>query len=187
MPPGVAVVDAFKSLLFWSPFIPLCPYWSPIPDLIRHGKNHIHVRQDEFPSSQSPTAPTTDARSHPERRQHADAQLQSQPKQQQPNKAQPANAKQSQQITREVEKIVREEREASGKLPVYQALGRFKLVEKKGEYACRHPAHFNWSADGFIRSGAFSNVYKASDLTSGMNVAGMHSFSACTFICPDSS
>jgi hypothetical protein len=30
-------------------------------------------------------------------------------------------------------------------------------------------------------------VYKASDLTSGMNVAGMHSFSACTFICPDSS
>ena len=144
MPPGVAVVDAFKSLPFSvSPLIPRGPYCPPILDLIRHGKNHIHARQDEFSSSQSPSAPTTDARSQPERRQHVDAQPQSQPKQQQPNKAQPANAKQSQQITREVEKIVREEREASEKLPVYKALERFKLVEKKGEYACHHPARVN--------------------------------------------
>lgn len=31
----------------------------------------------------------------------------------------------------------------------------------------------------FVRSGAFSNVYKAFDLTSGTSVAGMLSFSAC--------
>jgi len=133
MPPGVAVVDAFKNL-------------------IRHGKNHIHVRQDDFPNSQQPAAPTTDARSQPERRQQAETQPQSQPKQQQAHKAQPATAKQSQHITREVEKIVREEREAMEKMPAYNGLERYKLVEKKGD-------------------GAFSNVYKALDLTSGIYVA----------------
>jgi hypothetical protein len=173
------------KVFFLYPFLRLGPYCSPILDLIRHGKNHIHVRQDEFPSAQSPTVVTTDVRSQPEHRQHVDAEPQSQPKQQQPNKAQPATAKQSQQITREVEKIVREEREASEKLPAYNALERFKLVEKKGEYVRHHLARLNCSADGFIRSGAFSNVYKALDLTTGTSVAGMLRFSACTLMSPD--
>jgi len=133
MPPGVAVVDAFKNL-------------------IRHGKNHIHVRQDDFPNSQQPAAPPTDARSQPERRQQAEPQPQSQPKQQQAQKAQPATTKQSQHITREVEKIVREEREAMDKMPTYKGLERYKLIEKKGD-------------------GAFSNVYKALDLSLGTHVA----------------
>src|ERR1700733_7130268 len=106
---------------------------SPILDLIRHGKNHIHVRQDDSSNSQQPAAPTTDARSQPERRQQAEPHNQSQPKQQQAYKAQPANTKQSQHITREVEKIVREEREAMDKMPAYKGLERYKLVEKKGE------------------------------------------------------
>ena len=109
--------------------------YPPILDLIRHGKNHIHVRQDDFPNSQQPAAPTTDVRSQPERRQQAEPQPQSQPKQQQAQKAQPASAKQSQHITREVEKIVREEREAMDKMPTYKGLERYKLIEKKGECA----------------------------------------------------
>jgi hypothetical protein len=110
---------------------------STILDLIRHGKNHIHVRQgqDDFPNSQQPAAPTTDARSQPERRQQAEPQHHSQPKQQQAQKAQTATTKQSQQITREVEKIVREEREAMDKMPTYNGLERYKLIEKKGECA----------------------------------------------------
>ncbi|KAH9994071.1 kinase-like domain-containing protein [Russula compacta] len=142
MPPGVAVVDAFKNL-------------------IRHGKNHVHLRQDDFPPSQSSAVPTTDARSQPERRQRVDVQPQSQPKQQQPIQAQPVTTKHSQQYTREVEEIVREERAAMGKMPSHKGLERFKLVEKMGD-------------------GAFSNVYKALDLTSGTNVAGTHFF---FFVC----
>jgi hypothetical protein len=180
MPPGVAVVDAFKSLFF---LIIDNKYLSdltvPYSDLIRHGKNHIHVRQDELPSSQLPAVPTTDLRSQPERRQHADVQPLSQPKQQQPNKAQPATTKQSQQLTREVEKIVREEREAMEKLPAYKGLERFRLVEKKGECVIfTRPILTGWLTV-LILSGAFSNVYKALDVTSGMSVAGMPSFSAC--------
>jgi len=133
MPPGVAVVDAFKNL-------------------IRHGKNHVHARQDDTSSSSAPPADThaTHHRVH-ERRQHANVQHKQQP-QQQPAKAQPVATKQSQQITREVEKIVQEERLAKDKMPTYKGLERFKLIQKMGD-------------------GAFSNVYKALDLTSGTKVA----------------
>ncbi len=115
------------------------PYYPPILDLIRHGKNHIHVRQDDFPNSQPLAAPPSDARSQPERRQQAEPQPQSQPKQQQAHKTQPTAAKQSQHITREVEKIVREEREAMEKMPAYIGLERYQLIEKKGE--CAHHLH----------------------------------------------
>jgi hypothetical protein len=125
---------------------------SLIPDLIRHGKNHIHVRQNDFPSSQAHPAPAADARSQPECGQQPDVQVQSQPKQQQATKAQPATAKQSQQLTREVEKIVREEREAMEKLPTYKGLERFTLVEKKGEYVHFNLVHPNRLADLFLSS-----------------------------------
>ncbi len=45
--------------------------------------------------------------------------------------------KQSQQYTREVEKIVKEERAAKEKMPTYKGLERFKLIEKMGECASR--------------------------------------------------
>lgn len=45
--------------------------------------------------------------------------------------------KQSQQYTREVEKIVQEERAAKEKMPTYKGLERFRLVEKMGEYVSR--------------------------------------------------
>jgi serine/threonine-protein kinase RCK2 len=157
------------NLIFLSFLLSLV---SPILDLIRHGKNHIHVRQDDFPNSQQPAAPTTDARSQPERRQQADPQPQSQPKQQQFHKAQPANAKQSPHITREVEKIVREEREAMDKMPAYKGLERYKLIEKKGECAIFTRLIRVGRLTDFLCSGAFSNVYKALDLTLGTYVAG---------------
>lgn len=147
MPPGVAVVDAFKS-----PFFPLSSYSrDPDPlvaDLIRHGKNHVHARQDDHTTSQPPADPPTEAQpdyqwAQPERRQQAHAQPQPQSKrhqQQQHNKAQPATTKQSQQLTREAEKIVREEREAQEKMPRYKGLEHFKLVQKMGECAHLHPA-----------------------------------------------
>ncbi|KZT62880.1 Pkinase-domain-containing protein [Calocera cornea HHB12733] len=50
------------------------------------------------------------------------------------------------------EQIVREEREAKNKMPQYKGLERFKLLDKMGD-------------------GAFSNVYKAVDTTSGQRVA----------------
>ncbi|KAG8920602.1 hypothetical protein FRC02_000804 [Tulasnella sp. 418] len=53
---------------------------------------------------------------------------------------------------KEAEMIVKEERETKNKMPVYKGLERFKLLEKMGD-------------------GAFSEVYKALDLTSGQKVA----------------
>jgi hypothetical protein len=156
------------NLIFFLSYSALYP---PILDLIRHGKNHIHVRQDDF-NSQQPAAPTTDARSQPDRRQQAEPQPQSQVKQQQAHKAQPATAKQSQHITREVEKIVREEREAMEKMPTYNGLERYKLVEKKGECAVFTRLIRVGRLTDFLCSGAFSNVYKALDLTLGTHVAG---------------
>jgi hypothetical protein len=97
-----------------------------------------------------------------------------------------AIAKQSQHVTREVEKIVREEREAMEKMPAYKGLERYKLVEKKGECAI-----FTWfirvgRLTDFLCSGAFSNVYKALDLTLGTYVAGTpFSLLLATLMSPD--
>jgi serine/threonine-protein kinase RCK2 len=172
MPSKVCLNSIQFNFFSYSAFI------SPTVDLIRHGKNHIHVRQgqDDFPISQQPAAPTTDVRSQPERRQQqqAEPQSQSQPKQQQGHKAQPATAKQSQHITREVEKIVREEREAMDKMPVYKGLERYRLIEKKGECVIftRLIRLGVGRLTDFLCSGAFSNVYKALDLSLGTHVAG---------------
>ncbi|KAH8118335.1 Pkinase-domain-containing protein [Phellopilus nigrolimitatus] len=53
---------------------------------------------------------------------------------------------------REAELIVQEEKEAKNKMPTYKGLEKYKLIEKMGD-------------------GAFSNVYKAVDLTTGQKVA----------------
>lgn len=133
MPPGVAVVDAFKSNNFIL-FVSYFSKGSPISDLIRHGKNHVHARQDDTSSSYAPPSDShANQRAHPERRQQATVQPQTQQKQQQPVKAQSVATKQSQQYTREVEKIVQEERAAKEKMPTYKGLERFKLIQKMGE------------------------------------------------------
>ncbi|KAI9454611.1 Pkinase-domain-containing protein [Russula earlei] len=128
MPPGVAVVDAFKSLSF-----PLIPSYlvnsSPQTSFGMAGITFMPM-----PDKTNPLLLPRPMLAH---RQSV---------------AQPATAKQSKQYSREVEKIVREEREAMDRMPSYKGLERFRLIEKKGD-------------------GAFSNVYKAFDLASGMDVA----------------
>ncbi|KAA1466271.1 Pkinase-domain-containing protein [Dentipellis sp. KUC8613] len=149
MPAGVAVVDAFKNL-------------------IRHGKNHNH-RQDDALSSAPPPAPTSavpapgtaaspaqasnqrtqrQADRQPDRHNDRRAQAQQQQRDQPQSQQQPS----AQQYAHEAEMIVQEEREAKSKMPTYKGLERFKLIDKMGD-------------------GAFSNVYKAIDLTNGQKVA----------------
>ena len=129
------------STLF--PFIIILLKGSPLSDLIRHGKNHIHARQDDTLSSSAPPADThaNHQRAHPERQQ---ANVQQPQQQQQPAKTQPVAIKQSHQYSREVEKIVQEERAAKDKMPTYKGLERFRLVQKMGECASRYldfPCH----------------------------------------------
>ncbi|KAI0321860.1 kinase-like domain-containing protein [Amylostereum chailletii] len=135
MPPGVAVVDAFKNL-------------------IRHGRHHTQARTEE-PSSRSSPPPSSDqsrarSRAQPQQRDRQPPHVVEPQKQTQPAPAQPKQ--QTQQFSKEIEKIVREERDAKNQMPTYTGLERFKLLDKMGD-------------------GAFSNVYKAVDLTSGKKVA----------------
>ncbi|TFK43361.1 kinase-like domain-containing protein [Crucibulum laeve] len=127
-------------------------------DLIRHGKNHNHARNepskpvDDYDSS-SPSPSPGNARGLREQQAQAHAQIASSTKQAktQPDPSQTAPEKSP--PTREAaEMIVNEEREQKSKMPTYKGLENFKLIEKMGD-------------------GAFSNVYKALDLTTGKKVA----------------
>jgi len=72
--------------------------------------------------------------------------------------------------SREAEIIVKEERQAKNNMPQYKGLERYRILEKMGESVLTSfligvvliPRH---------RSGAFSNVFKAQDLTTGQKVA----------------
>ncbi|THH20132.1 hypothetical protein EW146_g1140 [Bondarzewia mesenterica] len=169
MPPGVAVVDAFKSIFFFF-FLLFDALVSDqsfsFLDLIRHGKGHNNKEADFSASSavaSNQQPPDGSQRSHQrnqqqaqprhhERRHHRDQQHQQQPASQQQPQQPKEKGPGAQQYTREVEMIVQEEREAKGRMPQYKGLERFKLIDKMGD-------------------GAFSNVYKAVDLTSGKKVA----------------
>ncbi|KXN86361.1 Serine/threonine-protein kinase srk1 [Leucoagaricus sp. SymC.cos] len=153
MPPGVNVVDAFKSNtlvllsapLFFSPSIFL--------DLIRHGKHHHAARSDAVKSHDEQSAQPSQAHSRAPRQQE---QAPTQPAQaplpahhnnrqnQQPMKSPPAH-----EIA---QSMVKEERESKAKLPTYKGLEKFKLLEKMGD-------------------GAFSNVYRALEISTGKKVA----------------
>ncbi|KAF8996279.1 Pkinase-domain-containing protein [Hymenopellis radicata] len=110
-------------------------------NLIRHGKHHNHQQQ------QHETPKPADDLSAPETTR---ASQQQQHHHQQPEKQQP---KQDPAATRQAaEEIVKQEREAQGQMPTYKGLENFKLEDKMGD-------------------GAFSNVYKALDLTTGKRVA----------------
>ncbi|KAL4265582.1 Aurora kinase-like protein [Pleurotus pulmonarius] len=127
---GHGVVDAFKNL-------------------IRHGKHHNHVKQDNPPAAERESRFSSSST----RAQH---QHQQQLQQQQ---ALPVNAQNTHagqlpipQPREAAEQIVLEEKEAKEKMPTYKGLEQFKLLDKMGD-------------------GAFSNVYKALDLSTGKKVA----------------
>jgi len=72
--------------------------------------------------------------------------------------------------SREAEIIVKEERQAKNNIPQYKGLERYRILEKMGESVLTSfligvvliPRH---------HSGAFSNVFKAQDLSTGQKVA----------------
>ncbi|EJD53774.1 Pkinase-domain-containing protein [Auricularia subglabra TFB-10046 SS5] len=114
-------------------------------NLIRHGKNAMHNQ---------PGADDASHRSHSPSHQHQGGQHQQQHQFAVP--AVPENKQQQQQpvtVPKEhIESIVEEEKQAKSKMPFYPGLERFKLLEKMGD-------------------GAFSNVYKAVELSTGRKVA----------------
>ncbi|KIY49564.1 Pkinase-domain-containing protein [Fistulina hepatica ATCC 64428] len=125
-------------------------------NLIRHGKHH-HAAQDAHDDIHP-------AALHHQQQQQAHGQQQQQQEQQQQqqqllqqHRQEPQHQRQHQAVVapehREaVELIVKEEQEAQSTLPSYKGLEKFKLIAKMGD-------------------GAFSNVYRAVDLTSGQDVA----------------
>ncbi len=129
-------------------------------DLIRHGKHHHHhqARNDETPAPVQRTPAQHEQQNKAAEKRHIE-------------KENPEVAhREAAQI------IVQEEREARAQMPTYKGLENFQLIEKMGESVknfagLKHHAHVSCS-------GAFSNVYKAVDLTTQKSVAGMYSVSS---------
>ncbi|EGO01858.1 hypothetical protein SERLA73DRAFT_177401 [Serpula lacrymans var. lacrymans S7.3] len=110
-------------------------------NLIRHGK-HNHRLPDSDPQQYTRTTPEP---SHPKQRQQ---QTPAHPPE--PDLTQQAQQKRDSKEAADM--ILTQEREAKTKQPLYKGLENFKLIDKMGD-------------------GAFSNVYKAIDLSSGSKVA----------------
>ncbi|EJD01207.1 Pkinase-domain-containing protein [Fomitiporia mediterranea MF3/22] len=121
-------------------------------NLIRHGKQHHEPsRSAQDAQTREKAASSSQAQRTRERDQRALAHDQQQlnANQQRAGANQPMV---SPNYRREAELIVQEENEAKSKMPTYKGLEKYKLLEKMGD-------------------GAFSNVYKAIDLTTGQKVA----------------
>ncbi|KIM25606.1 hypothetical protein M408DRAFT_209120 [Serendipita vermifera MAFF 305830] len=117
-------------------------------NFIRHGK---HARTNQQAATAEPTTthnvPSKDERARlaaEEAKRHAKAEREREDK--------AAALKDRAHHTQAAEAIVKEERAAKDKMPTIKGLERFRLLDKMGD-------------------GAFSNVYKALDLTSGQKVA----------------
>ena len=174
MPTGTGVVDAFKSIS-WS-FLVLnhSDSYSVFLDLIRHGKNHNHHNNrndglktrnnDYIDSSLSPPNSTRAFRHQQTQAQQVHNNNHVENPESQPQDVSPGHREAA-------EMIVNEEREASSKMPSYKGLENFKLTEKMGEWVSIEPSDIS-STFQYPYSGAFSNVYKAIDI-SGKKVAGM--------------
>ncbi|KAH9482847.1 Serine/threonine-protein kinase srk1 [Psilocybe cubensis] len=111
--------------------------------LIRHGKHHAEVAKHDNHISQVPPDPSPEDTDNSRGLRH-NVHNNHHPDNQSKPMSPPA---------REVaEQIVDEERKAKAKMPSYKGLENFRLEDKMGD-------------------GAFSNVYRAVDLTSGKKVA----------------
>ncbi|KAJ3575165.1 hypothetical protein NP233_g1269 [Leucocoprinus birnbaumii] len=124
-------------------------------NLIRHGKHHHAARSDAPKSHDDQSAQPTQANSRASRKQEQ-AHIVTQPTKADPSA--PHDNRRHQQPMKSppaleiVQSMVDEERENKSKMPTYKGLENFKLLEKMGD-------------------GAFSNVYKAIEISSGKKVA----------------
>ncbi|KAL5530190.1 SRK1 [Sanghuangporus sanghuang] len=123
-------------------------------NLIRHGKqHHEHHRAQDIQTREKAASGSQATRIHEKDQRAASKQDQNlivnQQQQSTVVKEQPMV---SPNYRREAELIVQEENKEKSKMPTYKGLEKFKLLEKMGD-------------------GAFSNVYKAMDLTTGDRVA----------------
>lgn len=100
-------------------------------DLIRHGKNHSARQHDDAAPYAQPHYQPTAATAQQQRQRDAAAH-QPQPQQQhhQQHHQQP---KDTNKFKEEIETIVKEEREAKGKMPTYKGLENYQLLDKMGE------------------------------------------------------
>lgn len=115
-------------------------------DLIRHGKHHNHNVTNQHPKQveTSPPPSMTPVSPHP---------------------VVSPGPREAAQI------IVDEERQAHSKMPRYQGLDNFELIDKMGELVDINPSFVLFFSPG--SSGAFSNVYKGIDRRTSMKVAGI--------------
>ncbi|TFK76072.1 Pkinase-domain-containing protein [Pluteus cervinus] len=119
-------------------------------NLIRHGKHHQQARNDlKQTAAQPPSQAQPNTSDHQElpQNQRQDQQRHHQDQQRQTHVPATTAARDA-----AAEIIVNEEREAKLKMPSYKGLENYKLLEKMGD-------------------GAFSNVYKAIDISTGQKVA----------------
>jgi serine/threonine protein kinase len=145
-----AVVDAFKNLIrkhhhHRHPDSEPQPYTASVPESA-HQPQHRQQQQQEL-QQQAKLRVEQDSQKHQQPEKHH----QPEKEQQQPeNTPQPEPAPDSRH--QQTNMAVPEDREPKNKLPTYKGLDNFKLLDKMGD-------------------GAFSNVYKAMDLTTGQTVA----------------
>ena len=97
-----------------------------VPDLIRHGKNHHPPRQQD--DAQYHYAATSSASTITPQHNHAHHHKQSRD-----NRDHRDRKSGTPRYKEEVEKIVKEEREAQSKMPSYKGLEQYKLLDKMGE------------------------------------------------------
>jgi serine/threonine protein kinase len=145
-----AVVDAFKNLIrkhhhHRHPDSEPQPYTASVPESA-HQPQHRQQQQQEL-QQQAKLRAEQDSQKHQQPEKHH----QPEKEQQQPeNTPQPEPTPDSRH--QQTNMAVPEDREPKNKLPTYKGLDNFKLLDKMGD-------------------GAFSNVYKAMDLTTGQTVA----------------
>ncbi|PFH52518.1 hypothetical protein AMATHDRAFT_1925 [Amanita thiersii Skay4041] len=131
-----------------------------LEDLIRHGKNHNQSRQDH---------PKQHPRDNPQTPKDQSSRTSHQPIP--PSSATPSTTKHMSApppANQAPALIANEQSDSYPKMPSYRGLENFRLLEKMGECACI-PLIASFSL--MAVSGAFSNVYKATDLTTKHKVA----------------
>ena len=105
-----------------------------LTDLIRHGKNHSARQHDDAaPYAQPHHQPPATTTQQQRQRDAAAHQPQQQQQPHQQHHQQHHQPKDTAKFKEEIETIVKEEREAKGRMPTYKGLENYQLLDKMGE------------------------------------------------------